>query len=260
MAKAKTKNPSTKCQVCNHADCGVINLALAQGAAVPLIAARFKGLSTFSLYRHFHNHISAPVLDRLRVRALAGIVGKNISLAELTSAENQSILSQVVVLKASLMGAIQAAERANAGTLMSSLVGRLTDLLALETRILGMVQTGSQTTVHNYIASDNFIQVRAALIAALRPFPDAARAVSRALLQIESPKDIVDVESTQIADATVVPALEIGTSEADSLPLASATDAEVPPQNLSSAREVSTPPVIRLEQAVDGATVARLER
>src|SRR5258708_4117862 len=164
MAKAKTKDFSSACTVCNHADCGTINLALARGLAIPIIAAKFKGLSTHSLYRHRASHISAPVLDRLRVRSLAGIVGKNISLATLTATQNQSILPEIVALKAALLAGIQAAERADANMVLSAYVGRLTKLLELEARILQMVQTGSTTTITNYVQSDSFVLIRAMLM------------------------------------------------------------------------------------------------
>ena len=145
----------------------------------------------------FTAHITGPVLDRLRVKSLAGIVGKNINLAELTASENQSILAQIVALKASLLGAIQAAEMANTPTVFSSLIGRWTDLIALEARILGQVTTGSTTTVTNYIQSDNFILIRALLMTELRPYPDLARRISRGLLAIES-KPVVEVVDAEV--------------------------------------------------------------
>jgi hypothetical protein len=270
MPKAKTKSPSTACRVCNHVDVGTINLALARGAAVPIIAAKFKGLSTHSLYRHFHRHISGPVLDRLRVKSLAGIVGKNINLAELTASENQAILAQIVALKASLLAGVQAAELANAQMVMSSLVGRVTDLLALEARLLGQITTGSQTTIHNYVASDNFVLVRSLLMTKLRPYPALAREISQALLQIEAPKDFVDVESMQVSGTAceaeinaatvdhadhVVPAIETATVENALCAQADASSSTSLP-----ATSPVAPPVIRLEQVASGATVSRLER
>ena len=268
--KAKTKSPATKCQVCNHADVGAINLALARGCAVPLIAGKFKGLSIHSLYRHFHNHISAPVLDRLRVKSLAGIVGKNINLAELTASENQSILAQIVALKASLLGAIQAAEMANTPTVFSSLIGRWTDLIALEARILGQITTGSTTTITNYIQSDSFILIRAMLMEEVRPYPDLARRISLRLLAMETPKDFVDVESIQISgaagapetaaapsatDKPVAPAIEKATGDHATTSQAGASSSVAP-----ATSPVAPPVVIRLEQFASGATVTRLER
>jgi hypothetical protein len=214
----RMRGPLT-CKVCTHADVGVINVALARGAAAPTIAAKFPTLSVHSLYRHLKNHLAGPVLDRLRVKSLATIVGKNLTLSEIVANENQTLLAQIIALKSSLLTSIQAAEVAGAGTLVSSLVGRLTDLLTLESRILGQVTTGSTTIVNNYIASESFIRCRAAIVSALRPYPDAALAVSRALLQIESQPtdvDVVDAFATDIsgspaeAAALPVPAVEVG--------------------------------------------------
>jgi len=211
----KTRGMLT-CTVCKHADVGVINVALARGAAIPTIAARFAPLSIHSLYRHFHRHLSGPVLDRLRVRALATIVGKDLSLREIVENENQTLLAQIIALKSSLLGSIQAAEIAGAGALVFSGVGRLTDLLALESRILGQVTSGSTTIVNNYLASDSFIRIRSALIAALRPYPDAARAVSAALLQIESqPTEVIDAVATDLGSSGTVPALHTGSGASE---------------------------------------------
>jgi hypothetical protein len=205
----RMRGPLT-CKVCTHADVGVINVALARGAAAPTIAAKFPTLSVHSLYRHLKNHLAGPVLDRLRVKSLATIVGKNLTLSEIVANENQTLLAQIIALKSSLLTSIQAAEIAGSGPLVSSLVGRLTDLLALECRILNLVTTGSTTIVNNYIASESFIRCRAAIVSALRPYPDAALAVSRALLQIESqPADVIDAVATDIsgspAEATALP-------------------------------------------------------
>lgn len=195
------------CKVCKHESVGTINVALARGAAAAMIAAKF-GISRDSVYRHFHRHLSGPVLDRLRVRSLTTIVGKNLSLPEIVANENQTLLAQIIALKASILTSVQAAEIAGEGRLVSSLIGRLTKLLELESRILGQVTTGSVTINNNYLSSESFVRARTAIVSALRPFPQAAVAVSRALLQIET--DVVDVESTDIesgasAEVAVLP-------------------------------------------------------
>jgi hypothetical protein len=161
---------------------------------------------------------------------------------------------------------------ANAPTVFSSLVGRWTDLIALEARILGQITTGSTTTITNYIESDSFILIRAMLMAKLRAHPALAREISLGLLQIESQKEIIDVEATQIsgaalesendvaaraaADESVVPAM-IGEAAPTTQLAPPATAGEISvPQNPPAAR----PSAISLEQSVTGATRARLER
>lgn len=237
---------NSRCTVCVHADCLVINLALARGASIPLIAGKFKGLSTHALRRHLHAHLAGPVLDRLRVRSLASIVGKNLSLSEIIAESNQTLLARITALEASLLGAIAAAEQKDAGALVSSLTGRLTDLMALEARITSQISTGSMTVVNNYLSSDSFVKLRSTLLSALRPFPAAAKAVSAALLAIESP-DVVDVE---------VKLIEQGTGEVPASTQELAIDtAEVRPATLPDvARQV--PSIVRTETYVDSSTRA----
>jgi hypothetical protein len=242
MAARKDFHP--RCQVCTHDDRMTIDLALARGATVPVIVTKFPALSKDSLYRHYHRHIPQATLQRLKVKSLAGIIGKNLNVAELTDTENQSILAQIVALKSSLLGAISAAERADAGALFSSLCGRLTKLLEVEARILGQISTGSTTTITNYIASENFVAVRSALIAALHPYPDATKAVARALLALEAPKqiEVIDVTPILIADGEPSPAPDIaGTREGAPPPLAQATGEIVSAPHDLPVREVPAP-------------------
>lgn len=240
---------SPRCTICVHDDCAIMNLALVKGAPVDAIAKRFPGCSSHALRRHYKNHLPQSVRERLAVQGLAGIVGKGISAANVVEGENALLLPQLIAIKTSLMGAIAAAEREpQGGFLMSSLVGRLTRLLALESQLLGRISSGSTTNVTNYIQSDSFIRIQSALIRALRPYPEAARAVSAALLAIESePKEIevIDVTSTTIS----------GTERVDATSMAeAATATEVV---LLPAVVRSDPAVIRTEECVDGRTTER---
>ena len=269
---ARAKGFNGQCQVCRHDDCATINLALARGATVPVIRTKWPALSPDALYRHHRKHIPGPVLERLKIKSLGSILGKSLNVAELTDSENQSLLSQIVALKSSLLGALSEAERADAGQLYSSLAGRLTKLIEVEARILGQIQTGSTTTINNYLASGEYVALRSAMIEALRPYPQAAIAVARRLLALEAPKaDIIDVESNLAGDAqldvvekpsSIIATLvtspaseEAGGREAvPLLQLAQAAEVVLAPHDLS-VRDV--PAVIRTESYIDGATTER---
>jgi hypothetical protein len=263
MATKKAVGFHPRCQVCVHDARMTIDMAMARGCPVPELMKKFPKLSKSSLYRHFHRHIPGPVLDRLKVKSLGSIVGKSLNVAELTDSENQSLLSQVVALKSSLMGAIGAAERNDAGALFSSLAGRLTKLIEVEARILGQIQTGSVTTINNYLASTEYIALRSAMIEALRPYPQAAVAVARKLLALEAPKqiaDVIDVTAINIADGEP--------AELETRPIDSASPSAPAIEGIEQEGEIvslhhdqptcSTPgPVVHLESYRDGATQPR---
>jgi hypothetical protein len=237
---------SPRCTVCLSDDSATINLAIARGVPVATIHNKWPSLSSASLFRHKANHLPDEILARLKVRSLAHIVGKNISPQEILNDENQSYLATIVAMKAKLLGAIQAAEVAGQGSLVSSLSGRLLDWMSLEGKILGQVSSGGTSIAVNYIASDSFIRVRSAIFQALRKHP-AAMADVAAALQALPPEtgDVVDVEATIVNGTGEAPAIS-------SRELVQATTTDRPATLPDVARPV--PPIIRTEQYDDGQT------
>jgi hypothetical protein len=67
----------------------------------------------------------------------------------------------------------------------SSVHGRILDNLSLGAKLLGEIATHSVHVEQNLIITDQYLRLRQTLVKALRPFPDAARAVADCLRRVE---------------------------------------------------------------------------
>ena len=70
----------------------------------------------------------------------------------------------------------------------------ITQSLELTTKLLGMLITRTHTTSTSILVTADYLALRQAIISALKPYPDAARAVGAALaaLELEAAKDITE--------------------------------------------------------------------
>ncbi len=60
--------------------------------------------------------------------------------------------------------------------------------LELTARLLGDLDTGHKTVVNQLLVAPEYLALRHGLLQALRPYPDAARAVAAVLQEIEAPE------------------------------------------------------------------------
>ena len=62
----------------------------------------------------------------------------------------------------------------------------ITDNLNLVSKLLGMIVQRHDVRTTSILVSADYLKLRAVIVAALRPYPDAARAVGAALADIEA--------------------------------------------------------------------------
>jgi hypothetical protein len=167
------------CTVCSHREHAAIDLALARGVSVRAMARRYK-LGTDSIYRHSRNHMPA----QLRAKLIAG-PDLDIDLDRLRQTESQSLLVHLIALRQRLLAAMDVAEEAGDGNMLSRVAGQLHTNLEITGKLLGDLGIGS-TTVTNVLVMPAYVEMRVGLVNALRPFPEAARAVAAVLHQVES--------------------------------------------------------------------------
>lgn len=168
-----------KCTVCHHRELAGINLGLARGVSVRALSTRYK-LHSDALYRHRTNHLP----PQLRASLIAG-PDLDIDLDKLAETEGQSLLANLVALRGRLFSILDVAEEGGDGNMLSRIAGQLHNNLELTGKLLGTLSSGS-TTITNVLIQPQYIDMRVSLVNALRPFPEAARAVAAALHQIES--------------------------------------------------------------------------
>jgi hypothetical protein len=145
------------------------------------VAKRF-GLSVVSVKHHATRHLTSVQ----RAAILAAMAPSGIDLEALSRAESESLLGQLVGQRATLQQYSAAAfEQGNIPAAVSAERG-VTDNLALVSKLLGMIVQRHDVTHTSLLISPDYLTLRAALVDALRPFPEAARAVSAALHGLEA--------------------------------------------------------------------------
>lgn len=188
-----TDTRGRKCHTCEHERRPEIELRLASGTPIRTIAARYN-LPKDTLYRHKRNHMPVELIQQLQT---TGQRRNATDLEQLKRSESEGLLGNLVhersrqqriADKAELVDDYANATRASVAALKSS------ELIA---KLLGDIQTGSVT--QNILIAPEFHAFRSAVIQALRPHPDAKRAVLASLQQLEHDAEVIDVESCSVS-------------------------------------------------------------
>jgi hypothetical protein len=169
-----------QCNCCRHRELAGINLALARGVSVRALARRYQ-VTRDSLYRHQKNHLP----PQLRASLIAG-PDLSIDLDKLRETESQSLLANLVNLRGRLFSSLDVAEECRDGNMLARVAGQLHNNLELTGKLLGDLHHGGSTTINNVLVLPAYVEMRVELVNALRPFPEAARAVAAVLHQVES--------------------------------------------------------------------------
>ncbi len=154
-----------KCSICSHDKAEVIDAAIVAGGSYRDIALQF-GVTAGSLGRHVKNHLVKTLAAAREAEQVAN---------------GNDLLDQVEDLR---QQAQQIKDRAETeGDLKTALSGirelvRIVELLA---RLRGELDT---RPVVNVLLSPQWVEVRAVLLDALAPFPEARTSAAAALLEI----------------------------------------------------------------------------
>jgi hypothetical protein len=167
-----------QCTVCQHRERAGVDLALARGVSVRALASRYK-LGRDALYRHQKNHLPA----QLRASLIAG-PDLSIDLDRLRETESQSLLANLVNLRGRLFSSLDVAEEHGDANMAARVANALHTNLELTGKLLGDLTSG-HSNVTNVLVLPAYVEMRVELVNALRPFPDAARAVASVLHTIE---------------------------------------------------------------------------
>jgi hypothetical protein len=160
------------CTVCQNKNRAQIELGIVHGVSARVLADRFD-LGRDAIYRHAKGHLSPAQ----RAALLAHAKPQPIDLDALKVAESEGLLSQIVHQRARLQ---QRAEMcAEFGDLAGAIraEGAITANLTLAARVLGQLINVHDVRHTNILVSPDYLRLRETLLAALRPYPEAARAV-----------------------------------------------------------------------------------
>lgn len=155
------------CTICAHPQREAIEQALVAGGAMRPLAA---------LYR-----VSPDAIERHAASHLPQALSKAQDAAEVAHADD--LLGQLKDLQGRTLGILTQAEEAKDLRTALQAVGQARSNLELLAKITGELQ---QEGTVNLVVSPEWVQVRATLISALAPFPDAAVAVADSLAALEA--------------------------------------------------------------------------
>lgn len=169
------------CTVCESDKRHSVELGLVHRVPARVLSARFS-LSKDAILRHARNHLT-PVQ---RAALLAHAKPQPIDLDALRTTEGEGLLAQLVAQRARLQ--LHSETAATLGDARGAVAAEnaITANLALVGKLLGMLATQHHVTHTNLLISPDYLRLRQTLVDALRPFPEAARAVSAALALMES--------------------------------------------------------------------------
>jgi hypothetical protein len=166
------------------------------GVSAPVLAARFE-CSKFSIIRHAKAHLSPAQ----RAALLSATKPSAIDLDKLRVTESEGLLHALVGQRARLHSLAETA--ASFGDTKGAVAAEnaIQGNLSLVARLLGQLATHHNVTHTSFLISPDYLRLRQALIAAVRPFPEAARAIAAALFGLESDaaKDITNAAKPEPA-------------------------------------------------------------
>lgn len=155
------------CTICDHPERGAIDHMLVGGAPNRRIAAQF-AVTEQAIRRHKSGHLPTALVKAEEAQEVA---------------RGDNLLGQMRALQSKTLTILDQAERAGDGRLALTAISQARANLELLARLLHEI---SDQPVVNILVAPEWLVVRAALLEALAPYPDARVAVAARLLEIEA--------------------------------------------------------------------------
>ncbi len=150
------------CTICGHDERHQIDVALVRRDAYRHIARRFD-VSTRSLQRHAKEHIPGLLVKAREAEEIA---------------EATDLLADITRLRDSAFDLLDRAERSFEWKAQVAAIREARENIRILAELQGRLATQGTTTIIN---SPEYLEVRALIVQALGPYPDARLAVVRAL-------------------------------------------------------------------------------
>ena len=142
-------------------------MALVAGEPYRSVANRYESLSQASVQRHSENHLPATLAQAKEAEMVA---------------HADDLLEQVRDLQVRTFAILEAAEASEQHRTALSAIREARGNLELLAKLSGELQQEGTVNLH---LSPEYLEVRTAILVAVEPYPEAARAISRAMLGIE---------------------------------------------------------------------------
>ena len=193
------------CKVGLHPERARLETLRAGGASYDSLAKKFEGVSKDQIFRHWKKCVPAE-----RKAQLIGGPGVKIEeLAEKAAESGLGLLDSFGHMRSRLFASFDAACDAGDRTGQGVIAGRLLEVLREIGKLTGEIRqmTPGGVTINNNLAimsNPRMVELQAAVIKALAPFPEAMAAVVSAFRQLDERRSPKVIE----AAARPVPAIE----------------------------------------------------
>jgi hypothetical protein len=151
------------CTVCTHPDKAEIDEALVAGVSSADIAGRYRTIGERALRRHKANHLPAKLVMAHAAEEVA---------------QADTLLDQVRDLQSRTLAILEAAEETKQHRTALGAIREARSNLELLAKLLGKLDERPQV---NVLVSPEWLELRAVIVTALEPHPEALRAVVGAL-------------------------------------------------------------------------------
>lgn len=157
-----------RCSVCTHPDRENIDEALVGATAISAISAKYRDISEDALGRHKANHLPSKLVMAEKAKEVA---------------QADSLLDQVQDLQGRALAILDQAEMS--GDLRTALgaIREARGNLELLAKLLGELSDAPQVSLN---VSPEWLQIRAVIVTALEPHPEAKDSVLRAIRSVDS--------------------------------------------------------------------------
>jgi hypothetical protein len=192
-----------QCQVCRHPKRDLIELGLMLGRSLQTLQRRFGLKSTWPLHNHKHRHMTPAQ----KAAILTCLNPSEIDLEQLQRFESEGLLGALVGQRARLQQLVEMAMAHGSVSGCISAERAITSNLELVGKLLGQLVQHHHVRSTSILISPDYIKLRQAIVTALKPFPEAQRAVGHALHQLESEaaEDIANSKKPLLIEAEVSP-------------------------------------------------------
>ena len=156
-------------------------MGLVLGTPLRVLASRFNASIT-ALHNHRHHHLTPAQ----KAAYLAATKPSEVDLEQLERSESEGLLGALVGQRARLQQVVELClEIGDLGRCVSA-ERAITENLNLVAKLLGQFVQHHEVRHTSLLITADYIRLRQAIVAALRPFPEAAKAVGTALAQLET--------------------------------------------------------------------------
>lgn len=169
-----------RCSICSHEKAAEIDLGLSRNVPVRVLARRY-GVGEDALYRHRTNHLSPQLRAQLALGSETPI-----DLDKLREDEGSGLIANLVKHRGRILQAMDQAEANSDLSAVARLSGEVHKNLELVAKTLGVLIQKHEVSRVSILVSQDYLALRATIVQALRPYPEAQAAVASALRAMEA--------------------------------------------------------------------------